>query len=142
MTSGRFQLYKAEAPGLTVERIQPRIRETAKILWTVYFVLSVCETVLLTAAGMSLFDALCHTFGTMATGGFSTKNASIGAYGPSVQWIVIIFMFLAGCNFILHFMAMRGDIRAYFKSEEFRYYAGIILVAIPIFAGTMGRSIA
>ena len=97
------QLYKAEAPGLTVERAEPRIKETAKNLWTIYFLLSFLETVCLMMFDMPVFDALCHTFGTMATGGFSTKNASIGAYGPGVQWIIFVFMVLAGVNFIIHY---------------------------------------
>jgi len=127
-----FQLYKAEAPGITAERIQPRIKETAKILWAVYFLLSALETGLLMLGGMSFFDALCHTFGTMATGGFSTKNASIGAYSPYIQWVVIVFMFLAGTNFMLHYQALRGNLRAYFQSEEFRSYfflmAGLVFI--------------
>ncbi|KPA11964.1 Trk system potassium transporter TrkH, partial [Candidatus Magnetomorum sp. HK-1] len=77
-----FQLYRAEAPGLTVERIAPRIKETAKRLWLVYFCLSALEVIFLVIGKMSFFDALCHTFGTMATGGFSTKNASIATYSP------------------------------------------------------------
>jgi len=129
-----FQLYKAEAPGLTVERIQPRIKQTAFMLWTVYFVLSLAETILLMFGGMPLFDALCHTFGTMATGGFSTKSASIGHYSPYIQWVVIVFMFLAGTNFILHYLAMKGKLRAYWKSEEFRSYALLIAILIPAFA--------
>ena len=129
-----FQLYKAESPGITAERLQPRIKETAKILWSVYFLLSFAETVLLMLAGMPLFDALCHTFGTMATGGFSTKNASIAFYGPAIQWIIIVFMFLAGTNFMLHYFALRGDIRAYWRSEEFRTYARIPLIVVPVFA--------
>lgn len=137
-----FQLYKAEAPGLTVERLQPRIKETAKILWTVYVVLSFTETALLMAGGMPLFDALCHTFGTMATGGFSTKNASIGAYGAYVQWVIIVFMFLAGCNFLLHYLALRGDVKAYFKSEEFRIYSFLLLAATPVFAFILARTAA
>lgn len=131
--SNAFQLYKAEAPGLTVERIDPRIKETAKKLWTVYFFLTALETVLLMAGGMSFFDSLCHTFGTMATGGFSTKTASIGAYSPYIQWVVITFMFLAGANFILHFYALRGKLRTYWINEEFRCYALLILILIPIF---------
>ena len=128
-----FQLFKAESPGISAERIQPRIKETAKILWTVYFVLSLAETGLLMLGGMTFFDALCHTFGTMATGGFSTRNASIGAYGAYVQWVITVFMFLAGTNFVLHYYALRGDIRYYFKSEEFRFYALLTLLAIPVF---------
>ncbi len=129
-----FHLYKAEAPGLTAERIQPHIKETAKILWTVYFLFSFVETVLLMLGGMPLFDSLCHTFGTMATGGFSTKNASIGAYGAYTQWVIIVFMFFAGANFMLHYQALRGNLKSFFESEEFRYYFSLIVCMIPLFA--------
>ncbi len=130
-----YRLYKAESPGITVERIEPgNIKETAKILWGVYFFLSFLETILLMAGGMPLFDALCHTFGTMATGGFSTKSASIAAYGPYIQWVIIIFMFLAGANFMLHYQALRGKLNAYFKNEEFRYYFMLIFFMIIIVA--------
>ncbi|MCA9400114.1 MAG: TrkH family potassium uptake protein [Candidatus Omnitrophica bacterium] len=132
-----YQLYKAEAPGLTVERVEPSIRETAKNLWTIYFTLSIAETLLLMLFGMSLFDALCHTFGTMATGGFSTKNASVAAYGPGVQWVIIVFMFLAGMNFIFHYQIAHGQWKSVFKNEEFRYYSGIILVVSVVFSGVL-----
>ena len=131
------QLYKAEAPGLAVERVEPRLKETAKNLWTVYFILSVAEVVVLMFLGMPVFDSLCHTFGTMATGGFSTKNASIGFYGPAIQWTITVFMFLAGINFALHYQAMRGRVSSYFKSEEFRYYFYIIIFSVPLFAAIL-----
>ena len=135
---GAFQLYKAEVPGLTAERLQPRVIETAKILWTVYVFLSLAETALLFAGGMPFYDALCHTFGTMATGGFSTKASSIGYYGAYTQWIIIFFMFLAGANFVLHFHMLRGlRFRSYFKSVEFRIYFYLVLVVTAFFAITL-----
>jgi trk system potassium uptake protein TrkH len=130
---GAYQLYRAEAPGPVAERLKPGMKETAKTLWTVYFLLSLTETLLLMGGGMPVFDALCHTFGTMATGGFSTRNASIAAYGGNIQWIIILFMFMAGCNFMLHYQALRGRIGSYFKSEEFRVYLALILVSVPVF---------
>lgn len=130
---GAYALYRAEAPGPTAERVRPRMKETAKTLWTVYFILSAAEVLLLLAGGMPLFDALCHTFGTMATGGFSTQNASIAAYGSYIQWVIIGFMFLAGCNFILHYQGLRGKVKSYWRSEEFRVYLSIALVLIPLF---------
>jgi len=133
MGRGAYALYRAEAPGPTAERIKPRMKETAKTLWTVYFILSAVETLLLLAGDMPIFDALCHTFGTMATGGFSTKNASMAAYGGYIQWVVIGFMFLAGCNFILHYQGLRGKVKSYFISEEFRVYLSLTLVLIPLF---------
>ncbi len=130
---GAYQLYRAEAPGPTAERLRPGIKETAKTLWSVYFLLSLLETVLLMFGGMPLFDSLCHTFGTMATGGFSTRSASIAAYGGCIQWIIILFMFLAGCNFMLHYQALRGKVTGYFRSEEFRVYLFLVLFFVPVF---------
>ncbi len=125
---GGMQLFRAEVPGPTADKIKPRIAETARILWLVYVGLSVFETLLLMLGGMELFDALCHTFGTMATGGFSTKNASIGHYDSSyIHYVISIFMFLAGVNFALHFAAVRGNIRAYFRDTEFRIYTAIVV---------------
>jgi len=128
------QLYRAESTGLKTERMQPRIKETAKLLWSVYFFFSFVEFVLHFAGGMSAFDALCHTFGAVSTGGFSTRNASLGAFGAYHQWVVTVFMFLGGTNFILHYQFLRGDIKAFFKSEEFRFYFSFVLVLIGIFA--------
>ncbi|MCK5014615.1 MAG: TrkH family potassium uptake protein [Candidatus Omnitrophica bacterium] len=129
-----FQLFKAESPGITAERIEPQIKETAKNLWGVYFIFTFLEILLLMAGNMPLFDAMCHTFGTMATGGFSTKNASIGVYSPYIQWVVIVFMVLAGMNFALHYRWIKGRPRALFFNEEFRYYALLICVLVSVFA--------
>ncbi|UCF31326.1 MAG: TrkH family potassium uptake protein [bacterium] len=134
---GAYQLYRAEAPGPTAERVRPKMKETAKTLWMVYFILSFAETVLLMAGGMPLFDAMCHTFGTMATGGFSTKNASIAAYGPYIQWVIIGFMLMAGANFQLHYQALRGQVRSYTRSEEFRTYLLLILTCVPVFTAIL-----
>jgi trk system potassium uptake protein TrkH len=134
---GAYQFYRAEAPGPTAERLTPRMTETAKTLWAVYFLFSLAETALLMAGGMPLFDALCHTFGTMATGGFSTKNASMAAYGPYVQWVVIAFMFMAGTNFLLHYQAIRGKLGVFFKSEEFRIYFGTIAGCVLLFTALL-----
>ena len=130
---GGMQLFKAEVPGPIADRLKPRIAETAKILWGVYLILSAAETILLMFGGMNLFDALCHTFGTMATGGFSTMNVSVGHYDSSyIDFVIIFFMIVAGSNFSLHYRAMKGEINTYFKSREFRYYIYIILVATII----------
>ncbi|MDD3374168.1 MAG: TrkH family potassium uptake protein [Candidatus Omnitrophica bacterium] len=130
---GAYRLYQAEAPGPTAERAQPRVKETAKALWGVYFILSVLETLLLKAGGMTWFDSLCHTFGTMATGGFSTKTASVAAFNPFIQWTIIVFMFLAGTNFILHYQAIKGNLKTFFRSEEFRWYFFLVLALVFIF---------
>ncbi len=127
---GGIQLIKAESPGPTMEKITPRIAQTAKYLWLVYFLLSLIETLLLLAGGMNLFDALTHTFGTMATGGFSTKNASIAYFHSAyIDWVIIIFMFLAGANFSIHFRVLTGRFKS-LKDDELKFYAFIIVVAV------------
>lgn len=130
---GGMQLYKAEAPGPTKDKLTPRIRQTAKLLWGVYVLLSAAETGLLMLCGMDLFEALCHTFGTMATGGFSTRNASIAAYdNPMVHWVIIVFMILAGTNFALHYRALTGRPIAYLRDPEFRFYGGTLITAVVL----------
>lgn len=126
---GGQELYNAEVPGPTSDQLTPRIANSAKILWGVYLLLSIVETLLLWPK-MPLFDAWCHTCGTMATGGFSTKQASIGFYDSVyVDGVITIFMFLAGGNFVLHYRALRGKPLFHFKDEEFRWYLGITVVA-------------
>jgi len=128
---GGMQLFKAEVPGPVTDKLTPRVKQTAEILWGVYLLLTVLETVLLKLGGMSLFDALCHTFGTLATGGFSTRNASIGSYNsPYIEWVIIVFMIAAGCNFALHFRALRGNFKSYFRDVEFRFYISVMLASI------------
>jgi len=128
--SGGMQVFKAEVPGPSAEKLKPRIKETAKILWLTYVIISLLEIITLWAAGLSLYDALIHTFGTMATGGFSSRNASIGAFTPLVHWIIIVFMFFAGANFSLYYQAVKGKkLAAFWRNEEFRLYSYIILIS-------------
>jgi trk system potassium uptake protein TrkH len=121
-------LYKAEVPGPTTDKFGPKLQATAKVLWYVYALITILETGALWLAGMSLFDAVNHAFATVATGGFSTKNASIAAYGANVQWIITFFMFLAGANFALHFHLLGNPSKifkgpaAYWRDFEFRTY--------------------
>lgn len=125
---GGMQLYIAEVPGPTPDKISPRIRHTAATMWAIYLVLTVVETLLLWAGDMSLFDAVCHAFATMATGGFSTKQASIGFWpSPYIQYVIIVFMFLAGTNFTLTYFTLRGKFKPILNDEEFKYYAIIVL---------------
>jgi len=136
---GGMQMFKAEAPGPTLDKLTPRVTETAKILWGIYVLISALETALLMIGGMSLFDALCHTFGTMATGGFSTKNASIGHYtSPFIQYVVIVFMILAGTSFSLHYRFLKRKFDCYRKSHEFNFFmllvgGGLLLIGINTF---------
>jgi len=127
------QLYKAENPGPDKETITPRIRETAKLLWWVYLIFTLLEVALLWLAGMTLYDSLCSTFATMATGGFSPRCLSIMAYKSVViDGIIIAFMFLAGTNFALHYRMLYTDRKALIKDPEFRFYAAIILAATAV----------
>ncbi len=124
--AGGVQLFKAEVPGPVADKIRPRVKETAKILWMVYVGLTAAEAILLSISGMSWFDAICHAFTTMPTGGFSTQNASIAAYGnPVIHYIIILFMFIAGVNFTLHFRSLTGNVKICLKDPEFLAYIGI-----------------
>lgn len=125
---GGMQLFIAEVPGPTPDRISPRIRQTAKTLWGIYIIFTFTEAVLLWIAGMELFDAICHSFTTMATGGFSTKQASIAHWqSPVIHYIIIVFMFLAGTNFTLSYLAIKGKFNRVIKDEELRYYAIFVI---------------
>ena len=140
---GSQQLFHAEVPGPTTDQLTPRIADSAKILWGVYVLLSVVETILLMGGGMSLFDAWCHTCGTMATGGFSTQQASVGAYhSVYIDGIITVFMFLAGANFVLHFQALRGRPLRLLRNEEFRVYFLLTIVAtVSVAAKLVGGDI-
>jgi trk system potassium uptake protein len=130
---GGMQLYKAEVPSPVPDKLKPRIRDTATILWKVYALISLAQIALLTLGGMSLYDALCHTFTTMPTGGFSTKNASIAHY-DSVYFdsVFIFFMILAGINFSLHYQFLRGQPLAFWRDPECRFFLGAVLLLIAI----------
>lgn len=128
--TGGMQLFKAEVPEISVDKLRPRIIDTAKALWLIYTSLTLlCATVYL-AGGMSIFDAINHAFTTMATGGFSTKNASLAHFkSPTIEFSSSLFMFLAGINYSLYFYVFRGDISRLFKSEEFRFYLFLTITA-------------
>ena len=136
---GGMQLFIAEVPGPTPDKISPRIRQTAKTLWVIYLGFTVTEAILLFIGGMSVFDAVCHSFTTMATGGFSTKQASIAHWSsPFIHYVIIIFMFLAGTNFTLSYIAIKGKFKHAFKDEEFKYYSLFIIgFTIVIFIGLL-----
>ena len=135
---GGMQLFRAEVPGPVAERLTPRIRETAKLLWGVSVLLTALEILALVIAGMGFFDAVCPSFATKATGGFSNHNASVGGYGNSaVEWIVIGFMLLAGTNFSLHYLALTGKLGVYRRDEEFRLYLIIILGSTLLIGATL-----
>lgn len=133
---GGMQLYVAEVPGPVAEKLSPRIADTAKRLWGIYVLYTALETLLLWAGGMTLFDAVCHSFTTMATGGYSTKQASIAFYDSAyIQYVIILFMFVAGINFTLSYSLLHGRVRKVFRDEEFRYYLGfVVLVSLFVAA--------
>jgi trk system potassium uptake protein TrkH len=127
---GGMGMLKAEVPSPVVDKLRPRVTETARSLWKVYLILTVAEVILLCAFGMEPFDSICHSFGTVATGGFSTKDTSIEFYqNLYIHWTITVFMFAAGLNFTLHFQALSGNPRSYWKSLEFRVYLIIFLTA-------------
>lgn len=135
---GGLQLMKAEAPGPSVDRLTPKITETAKILWLIYLALTVLETTLLMVGGLNLYEALIHTFGTLATGGFSPKAASVGHYTSAYVHIVItIFMLGAGINFILYFRLLKGQFSIIRRNTEVKAYLGIFAVASLIITATL-----
>ena len=121
---GGMQLFSAESPGPSADKLKPRITDTAKRLWLIYVSYTVAETILLWVAGMTFFDAINHAFSTLSTGGFSTKNASLAYWNdnPVIQYIIIIFMLLAGSNFVLSYFAFKGQVQKILHDDEFKWY--------------------
>ena len=148
--SNTIYLLKAESPGPNPGKIVPRIKETAKILYIIYFVLTIIQTILLMVAGLSFYDSVIHALGTAGTGGFSNMNTSVAAFNsPAVEWIITIFMILFGVNFALYFQIIKGNIKNFFKSEELKYYllmigVSIVFITINILdfnGGNIGESV-
>lgn len=132
---GGMQLFMAEAPGPSADKMHPRITETAKRLWFIYFSLTIAEFLLLKIAGMGWFDAINHAMATMSTGGFSTKNSSVAFWNnmPIVQYIITFFMFVAGTNFMITYFAFKGKWQRIINNEEFKwYFFGSILLVFVI----------
>ncbi len=132
MGAGSFQIIKAESPGPVSEKVAPRVKNTAMILYLIYIGMTVVEIILLMLGGLSFYEASVHSFGTVGTGGFSSKNTSIGYYGAYVQWVITIFMFASGTNFALYYLMLKGKVKKAFADEEFRFYVGVSLAAILI----------
>ena len=131
---GGMQLFTAESPGPSADKLKPRIRDTAKRLWLIYVSYTLAETILLWVAGMTFFDAINHAFSTLSTGGFSTKNASLAYWNdnPIIQYIVILFMLLAGSNFVLSYFAFKGKVSKVLHDDEFKWYMIFIFVFTAI----------
>ncbi len=135
---GGMQIYRAEATGPSKDRLTPRIAETAKLLWGVYFLLTVLCALFLQWAGMSWFDAVCHSFTTLATGGFSTRTASIAAFeSVAVEGVMIVFMLLGSLSFALHYRALTGRPLSYFRNPECRFFLGLWLAGCLVLGFTL-----
>ncbi|MEX1267041.1 MAG: potassium transporter TrkG, partial [Woeseia sp.] len=137
---GGMQLYRAETPGPVKDnKLTPRITETAKALWYVYFIFTALCALSYKLAGMGWFDAICHSFSTVAIGGFSTHDLNIGHFNSSaVDLVAIFFMFLAGINFSLHFMSWRFmQVKQYFADPEFRAYVSVLALASTVVVATL-----
>ncbi|MDR0389506.1 MAG: TrkH family potassium uptake protein, partial [Spirochaetaceae bacterium] len=133
-----FRLPGTETPGPGTDKIAPGFTGGARALWLLYITLTAAQIVLLAAFGMGWFDAAVHSFSTMATGGFSSRNESIAYYrSPGVEWVCAVFMLLAGCNFTLLCQALRGKPREALRSSELRAYGVIILVSVIILAASI-----
>ncbi len=135
---GGMELLGAEAPGPIKEKLTPRLAQTGKALWGIYILFTGAEVLILTALGLGLFDAVTHSFATMATGGFSTRNASIAAFdSPAVEMTIVLFMLLAGASFALHFHWIRGRAQPLLRDPEFRVYIGIVAVSALLIASDL-----
>jgi trk system potassium uptake protein TrkH len=121
---GGAQLFRAEAPGIPSDRLRPRIASTARLLWVVYALLTVVLAVIYVFLGMSVFEAVNHAMSCLATGGFSTRSASLAAYSAQIQWVTVVFMLMAGTNFTLHYRLLAGRWQAWIGDEEWRWYVG------------------
>ncbi|MFO0792601.1 MAG: TrkH family potassium uptake protein [Candidatus Brocadiaceae bacterium] len=133
-----YQLFSAEVSGPTADRLKPRIGETAKLLWIIYLILTASMILMLFCGGMPIFDAICHCFSTVSTAGFSTKNTSIAYYNSLYMEIVVAtFMFICGCNFSLYYQCFRKEFKKIQRNSEFKFFAGLILMAIVYTALTL-----
>lgn len=141
LSIGGMQLFNAESPGPKIDKLKPQVRDTAKILYGVYLIFTAVEIILLIIGGMGFFDASCYTFSTLATGGFSTKNLSVAYYNnPFIEGVIVLFMYVSGANFMLHYAALKGKIE-YFKNKEFLFYSAIITSSIIIIAADLRYSV-
>lgn len=131
---GGMQLLVAEMPGITPDKLHPRITATAKRLWGIYLLFTIIEVALLWVGEMDFFDSICHSFATMATGGFSTKNDSIAGFAPYSQYVIIFFMILAGTNFTLHYLALHRKFDKFWENQEWKTYMVLIILITAFIA--------
>lgn len=141
--SGGMQLFRAETSGSSKDRIEPRMASTAKMLWGVYILLIVVLIFLLRLGGMDWFDSVCHSFATLATGGFSTRTASIAAYDSVyIECVVMVFMILGAINFALHYRVFRGEFSPWWEDEDIHFFLGVLAVFILVCTAVLHHSAA
>ena len=133
MGFGGVQLFRAEVAGPVADKLTPRVKQTATLLWTIYFGLIIIQTIVLMIEGLTFYDSITHSFTTIATAGFSTNPNSIGAYQPIVQYTIILFMIIAASSFSLHYLAIRRGRVEYFKDREFKVYISLLVLFVFIF---------
>jgi len=135
---GGKKLFQVEAPGPTTQGVRPRIRSTARILWMIYLGMTIAQVLILHLFGMNWFDSVCHTFATLATGGFSTQNASVGQYNSvAIDITIIVFMVLAGANFGIYYQLIRRRFSTVWTDPEFRLYLAILFIATLVVSLTL-----
>lgn len=137
LTDRSIHIMRAEMPGPVVGKLVPKVKNTAKILYLIYIVMTAVEVILLLAGGMPFFESLLHSFGTAGTGGFGVKADSIGGYSPYIQWVIAVFMFIFGINFNLFYLALIRRFRSVFRSTEMWAYFGIVAVSIAVITGNI-----
>jgi len=141
LRTGVMQLFKAEVPEISVDKLRPRIIDTAKALWLIYLSLTALNTALLQIAGVDFYDAVCHAFTTIATGGFSTKDNSIAHFqSPSIEYITSIFIFISGISYTLHFYVFKGKVSRLWRSNEFRFYLTVVVIAVILITFNLWKS--
>lgn len=140
--AGSMQIMKAESPGPNPGKLVPKVKETAKILYGIYLIISVVQLILLKVSGLPLFDSMIHTLGTVGTGGFSNRNISVGAYNNlAAEIIITVFMLICGANFALHYQFLKGNIKGFFKDGEFKLYLFIVTMSIILITFNLNGNI-
>lgn len=132
-----IHILRAEMPGPVMGKLVPKLKQTAKILYLIYIVMTVLEMILLLCGGMSLFDSALHSFATAGTGGFGIKGDSIASYSPYLQWVIAVFMFLFGINFNIYYLLLVRRFRSVLKSTETWCYIAICLISVSIITGNI-----
>lgn len=140
--AGSMQIIKAESPGPNPGKLVPKVKETAKILYGIYLIITLVQLILLKVSGLPLFDSMIHTLGTVGTGGFSNRNISVGAYNNlAAEIIITVFMLICGANFALHYQLLKGNIKGFFKDGEFKLYLFIVTMSIILITFNLNGNI-